>query len=58
MTNYQTLETEKYWNTVEARMEADEKAEKNKRAVDAFGTFLLGLVFVGVFYVGVHYFNV
>ena len=54
-TAHQTLETEKYWHDIETERAGDEKRLRNKNALEAFGTFLVGLALVGVFNVAFHY---
>ena len=54
-TSYQKLESEKYWNDVEAERVIDERRARDKNAFDAFTTFLIGLLIVGVFNMAFHY---
>ena len=55
MATYQPLETEKYWDDVEAKMAKDRKRTSDRNAIEAFCTFLVGLAFVGVFNVAFHF---
>ena len=54
-TAHQPLETAKYWHDIEAERAVDEKRLRNKNALEAFGTFLVGLAIVAVFNVAFHY---
>lgn len=46
MTHFQTLETEKYWNEVRDEEINKEVAGRNKNAIEAFATFLVGLILI------------
>jgi hypothetical protein len=55
MTHYQSLETEKYWNDAIEAEAMQELASRNRNAIEAFVTFLLGLALVAAFNLAFHY---
>ena len=55
MKHYQLLETEKYWNDARAKEAKHELALRNRNAIEAFMTFLIGLLIVAAFNTAFHY---
>ena len=56
MLTYQTLETEKYWLDIESQRRSDIKKTRDRNAIEAFCTFLIGVAIVQASSFAFHYF--